>query len=209
MSITVKSYIGDGLYEENSFLITDDNTGKTAIVDPSFLNYKSFDYKGEIEYVLLTHCHLDHIQNAEDIKKEYSAKIIIGVHEKEGLMNADINLTSTIGEPLTIEPDILVEDGEVITLGDSKITVMHTPGHTKGGVCYIVDNYIFTGDTVMGGTIGRCDLPTSDYGVMKDTIQKIKEKKEDYILCCGHGTNTSLNAEKKYNPYFKDDEFLF
>ncbi len=201
----VRDYLEKGMFAENSFVLLDEKSGKAAIVDPSFTD-SSYDEFESIEYILLTHSHYDHIMSVEEIKKKYGAKVVCHKDEKELLLNPDLNLSSKIGTAITITPDITLEDGESFMLGETKITAFHTPGHTKGSCCYISGKHMFCGDMVMRGTIGREDLPTGNYKVLMQSVEKLKALSDDYILHCGHGENTRLSAEKATNPYFGNIE---
>lgn len=199
----VKSYFGSGLFEENSFLIIDEQTGATAIVDPSFVDDDTIKTVARIDFILLTHGHVDHISKVLNVKEKFKAKIVC--HEDEALLlaNPNANLTSTFGMDLIITPDITLKDGDCLNIGNLEIKCMHTPGHTQGGACYIMEEHIFTGDTVMAGTIGRTDLPTGNYNTLMGSIAKIKKLEKNYILHCGHGGDTKLDVEKKSNMYFR------
>ncbi len=202
MSVKIDSLLATGMYEENSFIITDIASGKRAIIDPCFENFDMNSIGDDFEYILLTHGHMDHIAQALDLKAISSAKIVAHSGEKEVLQNTSLNLTNMIGKGIKIVADIYVGDGDSLPLGESVIKAMHTPGHTSGSVCYIVNEHMFTGDTVMKGTIGRCDLPTGNLTVMMKSIEKIKSLETNYNLYCGHEDNTTLDEERKNNEYF-------
>lgn len=203
MSVTINSQLNNGFFGENSFVITDDKTGETAIVDPCFENFRAVNLPEKIKYILLTHGHVDHIAHVEAVKNKCGGEIVAHKSEKNILENPNLNLTSSLGPDMSIIADILVEDGDSLSLGESEIKIFHTPGHTSGSCCYIIGNHMFTGDTIISMTIGRCDLPTGDYEVMKKSIQKIKALSENYNIYCGHGDNSTLDNEAKYNPYFR------
>lgn len=199
----ITSYIAKGLFEENPFLIVDESTGKTAIVDPGFNNGFDLNSVPKIDYILLTHSHLDHICALSYFVKRDNAKVVCHKDEVAILEDNRLNFLAQMGVTEKHKCDITVKDGDVFELGDLKIKVMHTPGHTAGGCCYIVENHIFTGDTVLEGTIGRTDLPTGDYKTLMNSISKIKKIKENLIVHCGHGQNSCLDDEKKHNEYFR------
>ena len=98
----------------------------------------------------------------------------------------------------------MCENKDVLKLGSTKINVIHTPGHTLGGVCYMVEDVIFTGDTIFEGSIGRTDFPGGSWSVLKESLKILKEINGDYILYPGHGGSTTLNNERLYNPYMRD-----
>ena len=94
-------------------------------------------------------------------------------------------------------------DGEEFRFGGIKFKVIQTAGHTEGGVCYVAEHNIFTGDTLLNMSIGRCDLPTGNRKVLKESVKKLLELKGDYKVFCGHGENTTLAFERENNPYLK------
>ena len=97
--------------------------------------------------------------------------------------------------------DILFNGGDVFEEGSTKIKVLHTPGHTAGSVCYVLEKCIFTGDTLFEGTVGRTDFPTGDFVTLKKSLEMIKNLSGDYKLFSGHGLETTLSEEKQTNPY--------
>ena len=126
----------------------------------------------------------------------------IGEADEIGLYNPEYSLSGMVG--LAQEPfyaDILFKDNDVFEVGDTKIKVLHIPGHTAGSVCYIIDNYMFTGDTLFQGTVGRTDLPTSDFATMKKSLDRLKNLEGDYKIFAGHGLATTLDRERKMNPF--------
>ena len=195
-----------GPLETNCYLITDKNTKKSAIIDPGGISAE-LDAKIEvigtenIEYILMTHGHFDHIRKAPRYQKLTGAKLVIGAKEADFTKDRHLNLCRIPLAPFDV--DILVDDGDEITLGETKIKVIATPGHTIGGVCFIADDCLFTGDTIMKGTVGRCDLETGNFEKMKDSISKIVALTENYKIYPGHGDSSTLSAEKENNLYLK------
>ena len=195
-----------GPLETNCYLITDKNTKKSAIIDPGGICSKldeKINVIGEknFEYILMTHGHFDHIRKAPRYQKLTGAKMVIGEKESNFTKDRKLNLCRIPMEPF--EADILVKDNDIITLGETKIKVISTPGHTVGGVCFIADNCLFTGDTIMKKTIGRCDLNTGNFEQMKNSISKIIKLTKNYKICPGHGDLSTLDEEKETNFYLK------
>ena len=196
-----------GHLRTNCYIIKDKDTNKMAIIDPG---YKSYNVESiinqnidNIEYILLTHGHFDHVLKADEYRKLTGAKIVIGEYEDEFTRNSELNLSSTLTRKLGIDfsADILIKDGDSINLGNTKIKAVHTPGHTKGGVCYIIDNNIFSGDTLMKGTVGRTDFVTGSMSDMENSLKKIASINGDFNIYPGHGENTTLEYEKNTNVY--------
>ena len=103
--------------------------------------------------------------------------------------------------PLRIAPDVFVKDGDVITVGSISFSVLETPGHTQGSICFLADKNIFSGDTLFLGSCGRTDLPTGDYQTILASLQKLKNLAGDYVVYPGHGPATTLEYERKINPF--------
>ena len=196
MGIEIK-YYPDGMYGENTYLITDDATGYKAIIDPG---YYGVDVRMDIQnnaylkYVLLTHGHDDHFLAANDYLEQYSS-VKFAVPEK------DIPVINVQRFPCP-EPGLLLHDGDVITLGETELRVIETPGHRAGGICFATDKEIFTGDTLFRLSVGRTDLPTGDWFTLLHSINdKLYTLDEDMIVYPGHGAPTTIGYEKRANPF--------
>ena len=177
-----------------------------VVIDPFQVDVRIITFFKENQnaqkYILLTHCHFDHILGAEELRELFDAKIVIGEMDNIGLMDANISLSNWVG--LSQNPfsaDILVKEGDLLDLGDVTFKVMHTPGHTEGSVCYIAEDVIFSGDTLFKGSIGRTDFPTGDFAKLNASLQRLKNLGQDYTVYSGHGNPTTLYYEIKTNPY--------
>ncbi len=193
-----------GVVQSNCYVL---NTDKAQIiVDPCILCDElkaQIDANREKErYILLTHRHFDHVGAAADIKDYCSAKIVIHKLDEQGLYDTDFSLADKFCEyHKPIRADILVEHGSLISCGDVNVKVLHTPGHTQGSVCYVIDRIIFTGDTLFCGTIGRYDFPSGDFRTLLESIKILVNLDGDYDIYPGHMDCTTLEYEKKHNPY--------
>ena len=148
--INVKS-IQLGELGNNCYLITDEATGSSALVDCTDASQKMLDFIGDadLKYILLTHGHFDHIGGVAEIKQKYGAKVAISEEDSGMLTSGKASLAAFCGiNQQNSSADVIVGEGSEIILGKTKISVISTPGHTKGGVCYIADDCIFTGDTL-------------------------------------------------------------
>ena len=154
-------------------------------------------------YVLLTHCHFDHMLGASDLREKYGAKIAIGEYDAKGLTDDSLSLTWMVGLGQTpFNADLLLSDREVIKAGGTEIEVIHTPGHTVGSVCYRLEDVVFTGDTLFKQSIGRTDFPTGNYLQMKQSLEKLKTlSNADLKIYPGHGDATTIKKEIESNPY--------
>lgn len=204
--ISVKTHLAvdtDG-FATNTYLVTDEETGEMAVVDPSLkedaLLEKLKDKK--VKYILITHGHYDHIGGVNSVKEKTGALVVVHKEDEEMLSDAKKNYGENVSP---VSADILVEDGSELTLGNAKITVLHTPGHTKGGVCYIFndDRIMFSGDTLFKLTAGRTDLYGGDARTELRSLAKIAELDGDYKVYPGHDDSTTLDFERQYNRYLR------
>ena len=187
----------------NSYILTSD--GKNAVViDPS--SERVFDKCLESNlvpaYVLLTHCHFDHTL-AVALFQANGAKVVC-LDKEEKNFNSGVDLYEYFGAPKTpFTIDETVADGEVRTLADIPFLVRSTPGHTTGSACYIVESEraLFTGDTLFAGTIGRTDFPTGSMSSLRESLRSLGKLQGDYTVYAGHNEDTTLDAERKSNPF--------
>jgi hydroxyacylglutathione hydrolase len=196
-------------YGVNCYIISCNNTKHTAIVDPggnsheilNFINQNQLDLK----FIILTHTHGDHIGAVEEIAEKKKVPVFVHKADAPMLQDAKKNLTSLMGGPvIEITPDRLLEDGEIIELGDLKLHIIHTPGHTLGGICIKVNDVLFTGDTLFAGSIGRTDFEGGSFAQLIDSIKKKLLVFDDYIkVYPGHGPESSIGAEKSMNPFLR------
>ena len=204
--ITVKTHLAimDDGFETNTYIVTDEETGETLVVDPSLPEEKLIEkLKPEkVKYILITHGHFDHIGGVNFVKEKTGAKAVIHKADEEMLCDTKKNCGDN---DTPIYADILVEDGSEIPFGNTKIKVLHTPGHTKGGVCYIFedDRVMFSGDTLFRLTAGRTDLYGGDARTELMSLAKIADLDGDYKVYPGHDQSTTLDFEREYNRYMR------
>ncbi len=192
----------------NCYLIADEDTKNAVLFDAPADAEKIIAYiadKGfKLKFICLTHAHFDHILALSELLKETGAKCLLHKDEEQYLKNPDLNLSGErAGELGEISEYSLLDDGDEIVLDSLKIDVLHTPGHTKGGVCYLVNGEVLiSGDTLFSGSIGRFDFPL---GSFEEEINSIKEKLmplDDKIkVYPGHGFSTTIGKQRKENPY--------
>lgn len=196
-----------GIMETNSYVIRDVDTSAMAIVDPGEYSQQAVDYinknGGNLELILLTHGHFDHITGVSDYKKIFpNAKVYIGEKDFPYLENDDLNLSSKMAmRKFTHFSADILKDEDTLTLGNTKIKYIETPGHTKGSGCFIFDHNIMSGDTLFCESCGRTDFPGSSSASMIKSLLKIASIEGEYNIFPGHMTTTTLSHEKKYNPF--------
>lgn len=193
-----------GSLANNCYLITDEQSGKSALVDCTEYSEKMRDFIGDadLEYILLTHGHFDHIGGVKGVKASTDAKVIIAAEDEAMLSSGKYSLAAFCGaEQNDTSADIIVDDGDEFLLGESKIRVMKTQGHTDGGVCYICDDKIFSGDTLFFCSCGRTDFPTGSSEKMLKSLKRLAALEGDYIVYPGHDRQSTLEFERTNNPY--------
>lgn len=193
-----------GSLGNNCYLIVDESTNKSALVDCPEFSERILNLIGEteLEYILLTHGHFDHIAGVEQTRKRYGAKVVISSDDSKMLLSSKENLSAYTGESVyCTEADIFVKDGAEIMLGNIKINVIATPGHTLGGVCYIAEDCIFSGDTLFHNSCGRTDFPGGSYSQLIQSLRRLSELNGDYKVYPGHESLSTLEYERKHNQY--------
>lgn len=197
-----------GVMGTNCYIVWDENRNG-VVIDPGFTDsrLKAIIEKNDlmIHYILLTHGHFDHIGAVEKLKKETGAKVLIHEKDKACLTDPKRNLSYLAGlEIRGEEADGFLIDKDVLQVGDLKFEIIHTPGHSKGGVCLLADNHLFSGDTLFNTSIGRTDFFDSD---RKELLKVIRDRllilPDATLVYPGHGENTTIGYEKKHNPYLK------
>ena len=196
--------------QANCYIVETENSA--VIIDPGFLERDIEKYIAEnpnkIKYILLTHRHFDHLNAAVKTRNLTGAKIVINELDEGGLYSDMLSLASMVGtfygkaDP-DAHADIYVSEGDTVTVGDMVFTVMETPGHTEGGVCYVCDNVIFSGDTLFKGSIGRTDFPSSSNSDMRKSLDRLCLLPDSMLVYPGHGPKTTIGEEKRSNMFLK------
>lgn len=197
-----------GIYAANSYIVYSENTLKSIVIDPGgdaetiFKNIK--DNNLDVKYIVLTHGHGDHIGAVEKLRDILNAKLLIHKDDVNMIKNPEMNLSNMMVRAVSLEPDEVLKDGDKMQVGDLEIEVIHTPGHTRGGICLKIDGHLFTGDTLFKRSIGRTDLSGGDYDALINSINNnIFTLEDNTIVLPGHGENSTIGEEKTLNPYLK------
>lgn len=175
-----------------------------ADVDFSVLNFARENQGKSHKYILLTHCHIDHILGVNAVKEIWNCPVVISERDADALRAPEYNLSHFIfGKDIGVTADVTVSDGDKISLGSDSISVLATPGHTPGSVCYIIGDNMFSGDMLFKCSIGRTDFPRSNHLEMMNSLLRLAALSTDYKVYPGHEAPTTLFYEKKYNPYMR------
>ena len=201
----VERYGGRG-YLANCYLVYDDAETAFAILDPSVPPADVIARRGTlppISVIILSHAHYDHMICVNEWRALTGAPLAVHQSEKRSLLDADRNAFRmfTGGEGGTDEAEIYLAEGDKLSLGNEALTVWHTPGHTEGSICLHAPGILLSGDTVFLRTIGRTDLPGGSPQDMRKSLCRIFSCKDDMTLYAGHGPLTTLEHEKKFNPF--------
>lgn len=146
-----------------------------------------------IKYIVLTHAHFDHMTYLEELQRKTNAKVIIHEADAAALQSASLNVSHLFGLPRTFpKPDLLVTEGNILQVGDLQLTVLHTPGHTPGGICLLCNNMLFTGDTLFDGDFGRTDLPGGDSKALRRSIERLFTFPGEFMVYPGHDSSNRL-----------------
>jgi hydroxyacylglutathione hydrolase len=189
-----------GVYAANCYIVMDEDTKETAIIDPGGdadeIIGAADEIGADVKFVLLTHGHMDHTGAASEVAEHYSAALAI--NEKD----ARVSPADFLQGKFSREADISLKEGVILTLGNSEMKCIETPGHTSGGVTFHIDGMLFTGDTLFSGSIGRTDLGGGDLSTIISSIkEKLMTQSDDTIVFPGHGPQTTVKRERLSNPF--------
>ena len=182
---------------------------KCFVVDPSndLRDIKKFIKKRQVLGIFLTHGHFDHFKGLSELLKEYHIKVYLHKDAYLKLLDPNISCSNMFGYNKIIKLNEneyhFINDGQKIILDDFVIKVLHTPGHTNCSVCLIIDELMFSGDTLFNCGIGRMDLPTGSSIQMNKSIKMLLNLKTNYLVYPGHGEETTIFWEMKNNPYYQ------
>ena len=197
-----------GQLQENCFILFVENKD-AFIVDPgasSEVIIEAIEKNSlNIKYILLTHGHFDHVGAVATLAKKFKAPIYLSKKDRKFLESPREVRASSFGMEIeAADVDVFVKDGDEIPFSEGLIKVIETPGHTLGSVCYLFNNYLFAGDTLFNGSIGRTDFPESDHALMIESLKKLKELDDDIYVLSGHGPESQISYEKIANPYLRN-----
>lgn len=196
-----KFVVGD--MANNNYLLIDN--GEAGLIDSTGLipelDSVLKENNAELKYVFLTHAHFDHIGGVKKLQDKYGVKVYLHEDDKKTLDSTNDFMQAVGLPPIDVpEIDVWLKGGDKVKVGNMELDVIHLPGHTPGGVGYKIDNMLFSGDTIFMSSVGRTDLPGGDSATLQKSIkEKIFTLDDNTIIYTGHGTDTSVGFEKKYN----------
>lgn len=199
-----------GQVQTNCYLIGNEKTKEAVVIDPAdegayiAKRLRSLGY--ELKAILLTHGHFDHITGAEELRSLTGAEIYAYEGEKELLADPKLNCSSIAGHTISLIPDKFFKDKDQLELAGFTFEVLFTPGHTSGSVCFYLksEGILFSGDTLFQESVGRSDLPTGNgRRLVKSVNERLLPLGEDILVYPGHGEDTTIGYEKRYNYYLK------
>jgi hydroxyacylglutathione hydrolase len=195
-----------GPLESNCFIIANENTKEALLIDPGDEPDRILELIAEnnykIKYIVCTHAHFDHVSALPEIKKETNAKIVIHRDELD-IYKHTRDLAASWGYELDHlpDPDIFVSEGDTLKIGDLKFEILHTPGHSPGGICLYGKGILVAGDTLFAGSVGRTDLYGGDIEKLKISFKRLIALPDEVKVLPGHGPETTIRNEK-INNYF-------
>lgn len=196
--------ITGGMFESVSYLVGD--KGKAILIDAGVNSDKVVSAANElnlkIEKIILTHGHIDHVVELDNIVNKTNAMVYIHIDDEMSLSDARGNVSAYVGNPMTFKSKHeILRDGSVLHLGDMEFKILHTPGHTPGCICIEINNNLFSGDTLFKAGYGRVDLPNGNFeDIYCSIVNKLFCLPDDMIVYPGHGSSTTIETEKRINP---------
>ena len=200
--LNIKTVTG-GPLDVNTYVVGLEDGDSCVLVDPGAEVFRVEEAVAgrRVEAVLLTHGHFDHMLSLADWRAKTGAPIAVTREDAPALTDPDLNGNRLFFGTDTVYPaaDLLLSEGQEILFGNERLTVMKTPGHTRGSCVYLGNGVIFTGDTMMSdGAYGRYDLPGGSASALRESLFRLATLDGDYTLYPGHGRESTLNEEKIY-----------
>ena len=198
-----------GPFASNCYIVGSQSNKEGMIIDPGDeakqILKRVKDLELDIKFIVLTHGHIDHIGALKEVKEATGAEVVIHGDDAKSLKNQLVAIAFGLSYPTPPRPDRLLKDGDSLDVGGMHFEVLHTPGHTSGGICLLGRGVVFSGDTLFNYGVGRADLPGGNYSQLMNSIQtKLMTLPDNTIVYPGHGTATTIGAERTGNPFLRD-----
>lgn len=192
-----------GIYDANCYILFDEKTKEAAVIDPGGDTDLILDeiklLDANVKMILLTHGHADHTGGVVELRDKFKCSVYINEKDSE-MIKKNIPIYGKENE----NGDKYISDGDILKFGEITIKCLETPGHTPGGMCFLTDKAVFTGDTLFYRSVGRTDFEGGDYDTLINSINtKLMNLPEELYVFTGHGPRTSIGFEKKCNPFLK------
>ena len=197
-----------GPFASNCYIVGSEANKEGVIIDPGadaeeiLKNVRKLGLNTKL--IVLTHSHIDHIGALKEVKEATGAEVAIHTDEAKSLQEGSLATMFGLSYPPPPPPDRLLKGGDSIDFGDLHLLVLHTPGHSPGGICLLGEGVVFSGDTLFNYGIGRTDFPGGSYSQLLNSIHtKLMILPDNTVVCPGHGPDTTIGAERSGNPFLR------
>ena len=195
----------------NCYVVSCEETGEAIIIDPAFDRpSEAREILGiidkaslKLKLIVNTHGHPDHTCGNGIVKEKFGVPILVHENDAHFLGKTGLSIAQAFGFDGSPPADVLLQNGDQVKFGNVTLKIVHTPGHSLGGISLVGEKEVFTGDTLFKGSIGRMDFPDSSEADMKNSLAKLAHLPDDLIVYPGHGSTTTIGEEKRSNPFLQ------
>jgi len=196
------------MFASNCYVVGDESSKEGMIIDPGAEANQILrvveDLGLDIKVIVLTHGHMDHVGALSEVKEATGAEIAIHANDAPSLQASPLRQAFSPSAQALPPPDRLLKEGDTIDIGNLHFQVLHTPGHSPGGICLLEEGIVFSGDTLFNFGIGRADFPGASYDEELNSIRtKLLTLPDDTVVCPGHGPDTTIGTERQWNSFLQ------